>query len=165
MFGVAATTASTIAAPSMVSGNISSRSKNLLTCGTRAIPIPMPIPSAVTRNPHPGAPACTVCFANSGPTAITAPTPANATTMPTVMARASRWPRRNLMPSRMSLPAFDHLKGCAVWGRMARIGSRLTMYALNTNVGPVEPQGQELLVVREVRDLLADGGRQPGEQR
>ncbi len=78
--------------------NTRSRSMNFVTWFEPAIPIAMPMPNATTTTPHPAAFACSVEFTKIGPSASTAPTAANAITMPAVIADAIESSRRNRTP-------------------------------------------------------------------
>ena len=75
---------------------------NFVTWFEPAIPIAMPMPNATTTTPHPAAFARSVVFTKIGPSASTAPTAANAITMPAVIADAIESSRRNRSPSTMS---------------------------------------------------------------
>ena len=80
----------------------SSRSSAFAAWPAVAMPSPIPTPKAETTSPHPDGPASSVSLTNTGPIARTAPTAANAPTIPPVIADASEFSRRKLMPSSVS---------------------------------------------------------------
>ena len=84
-------------------------------CPAEAIPSPIPTPNADTTSPHAEGPARSVCCTNTGPSASTAPTAPNATTMPPVIAAAIDSSRRKLMPSSVSLQTRDRSSRSVAW--------------------------------------------------
>ena len=164
---MAASTNSVAAAASNAHTNAMSRSTNLFTWLAVAMPRNMPTPNAVTTTPQAAwflsRPATKI-----GPSASTAPTAANATTMPPVMAEAIESSRRNRTPSTMSchtlLRSNRPVRPCTGAGN----AMRLTMNAENPKVHASSQQGERLGAVAQERhplpDALADP-RQHGEHR
>ncbi len=105
--GMVARTKSAAAAAISDQTNTISRSITLAACPAVAIPRPIPTPNAVTTSPQPEGPAPRVVWTKTGPIASTAPTAPKATTMPPVMADASEFSRRKLMPSFVSCHTRD----------------------------------------------------------
>ena len=130
---MAASTNNVAAAASNAHTNATSRSTNLFTWLAVAMPRNMPTPKAVTTTPQAAwflsRPATKI-----GPSASTAPTAANATTMPPVMAEAIESSRRKRTPSTMSchtlLRSNRPVSPCTGAGN----AMRLTMNAENPKV-------------------------------
>ncbi len=113
---------------------MTSRSTNLTTWFCPTMPMPIPIPNATTRTPHPASPPLIVVATKMGPIARTAPTAAKAITMPPVMADDTESSRRNRKPSRMSRHTRERSKRPIDPLPDMRMEMRLTMNAEKPNV-------------------------------
>ena len=134
--GIAASTNSVAAAESNDRVNTRSRSMNFVTWLDPAIPIAMPMPNATTTTPHPSAFAWTSCSRRSVRAPSTAPTAANAITMPAVIADAIESSRRNRSPSSMSRQIRERSNRSRPRDFGALSGTPLTMNAEKANVPP-----------------------------
>ena len=94
----------------------------------------MPMPNATTTTPHPAAFACNVVFTKIGPSASTAPTAANAITIPAVIADAIESSRRKRSPSTTSRQMRERSKCSSPREAEAFSGTPLTIRAENANV-------------------------------
>ena len=132
--GIAASRKSAPAAESNDRVNTSSRSMNFVTWFEPAIPIAMPTPNATTTTPHPAAFAWSVVFTKIGPSASTAPTAANAITIPAVIADAIESSRRKRSPSMTSRQMRERSNRSRPRPAGAFRGTPLTITAENANV-------------------------------
>ena len=108
---------------------------NFVTWFEPAIPIAIPMPNATTTTPHPAALAWSVVVTKIGPSASTAPTAANAITMPAVIADAIESSHRNRTPSTTSRQILRQVEALRTRATSAPCnGTPLTITAENANV-------------------------------
>ena len=153
MFGIAATTARTIAAPSIVDREQQLAFDELADLRHERHPDrPCRCRARSPGSPTPERPAWTVCLAKIGPIAITDPTPMNATTMPPVIARRER------VPPEERQPVADVLAGVRELERRPP----LRLHRPVRQLADHERGEQERARVEPQRQRLRVGGRSTG---